>query len=187
MTYNNPNQQAVYLPSGDPETFDSPTLAYPGQLGKRFTVKQPTSAVGEGAVEAGRNKTYRIVQADSSMSVAPYAGAVAVWSDKSRYKVTTDVGSGRRGQAAGVFQYPVTRGNFCCIQVGGPATTQVEDADTGAAASPGRWVVPSATAGKADVLNDATAPTFKPLGQTTGTINVLTAMAVVDLDVPDAP
>ena len=37
-------QPAFYLQSGDPETENAPTLAYPGQLGVRFTVIQPTRA-----------------------------------------------------------------------------------------------------------------------------------------------
>ena len=64
-------QPAFYLQSGDPETENAPTLAYPGQLGVRFTVIQPSRSTA--GVESGRSKRYQLIRSDSTMTVAPAA------------------------------------------------------------------------------------------------------------------
>lgn len=177
------NMQPVYLQSGDPETENVASLQYPGQLGMRFTVVQPPrSAPG---AEAGRSKTYQLVQTDSTMSVAPYAGAVAWWADKTKYLTTTSPTALGRGRIAGVYQYAITPGYFGCVQVGGPATTKFVDAPTAVPTAAGLIVIPSATAGKADALAAGSAATYPALGVTAGAMNLGDNTAVVDLDVPD--
>lgn len=172
----------VYLESGDPESEDNVSLQYKGQLGMRFTVVQP-SRTAPGA-EDGRSKTYQIIRTDSSMSVAPFRGAVAWWSDKTAYLVTTSPTTLGRGRIAGVFQNAITKGNYGCIQVGGPAIVKFVDAVTAAPTTAGLFVIPSATAGKADTTAAGTAATYPTLGVTSGTYDATNAQGIVDLDVP---
>jgi hypothetical protein len=173
-------QQAVYLQSGDPENENTPTLQYPGLLGARFVVVQPNrSAPG---AEAGRSKTYQLVKTDSTMTVAPFLGAVAWWSDKTQYLVTTTVTTLGRGRVAGVFQNAISLGNYGCIQKGGPATVKFVDAPTANPTAAGLFVIPSATNAKADCLAAGSAPTYPILGVSAGVYDAANAQGVVDLD-----
>lgn len=182
MSPNRWEMPAVFLRSGDPEQENETTLQYKGQLGMRFTVVQPSrSAPG---AEAGRSKTYQLVQTDSTMTVAPFTGAVAWWADKTAYKVTTSPTALGRGRIAGVFQNAITPGNYGCVQTEGPATVKFVDAPTATPSVAGLFVIPSATAGKADCLAAASAATYPALGTSAGTYDAANAQAVVDLDVP---
>src|SRR3970040_1341492 len=113
----NNRQQAQFVSTGNPETVsDDPAKRgfISGQLRNYVVIQQPSSpnpTAGEGEAEEHRNKTYRYVIADSSMSVAPFKGAVAWWSDKSRFKVTTSPTTEARGRRAGVFQSAPTLGH----------------------------------------------------------------------------
>jgi len=173
----------VYLQSGDPEQENTPTLHAPGTLGARFTVIQPTRSPA--GAEAGRSKTYQLIKTDSTMSVAPFRGAVAWWSDKTQYLVTTSPTALGRGRVAGVFQNAITPGYYGCIQRGGPATVKFVDAPTAAPTAAGLFVIPSATAGKADCLAAGSAATYPALGVSSGAYNAMEAEGVVDLDVPE--
>lgn len=176
-------QPAFYLQSGDPETENSPTLAYGGQLGVRFTVIQPSRAAA--GVEEGRSKRYQLIKTDSTMTVAPYRGATAWWSDKAQYLVTTNATN--RNRIAGVFQNAVTPGNFGCVQIGGPGTTKLLDADM-ASVAVGEAIIPSSTNGKATRVAVGTAPTHTVLGWVAGpalSVDAPNATAVVDLAVPE--
>lgn len=178
----------VYLQSGDPEREAVTTLHASGLLGSRFTVVQPSRTPP--GVEDGRAKTYQLVQTDSSMAVAPFKGAVAWWSDKTRYLVTTSPTALGRGRIAGVFQndealYPIAAGQYTCIQQRGPGSVKFVDAPTAAPTAAGLFVIPSATAGKADCLAAGSAATYPVLGLSAGALQGGTALAVVDLDVPE--
>lgn len=180
-------QPAFYLQSGDPEGENVPTLAYPGQLGIRFTIVSPQRAVP--GVTAGRSKRYQIVRTDSTMTVAPFPGAVAYWGDKTQYLVTTTsptVAAGRN-RVAGKFSNLVTPGNYTCIQFEGPGIVKLIDAVTQGNVVVGAYVVPSSTNGKADVVATATAPTQTPLGVVASpiTYNPAAQEVVVDLNVPE--
>lgn len=176
-------QPAMYLQSGDPEQENTPTLYAPGLLGARFTVTQPSrSAVG---AEAGRSKRYQLIRTDSSMTVAPFLGAVAWWSDKTQYLVTTTVTTLGRGRIAGVFQNAITPGNYGCVQVEGPATVKFIDAPTATPTAAGLFVIPSATNGKADCLAAASAATYPALGVSASAMNLGDNTAIVDLNVPE--
>jgi hypothetical protein len=191
----NNRQQAQFVSTGNPETVsDDPSKRgfISGQLGNYVIVQQPGTpnpTAGEGQDEENRNKTYRYVVTDSTMSVAPFKGAVAWWADKSRFKVTTSPTAEARGRRAGVFQGAPTKGHACFIQTGGPATVKFVDGVAGGApwATKGLSVIPSATAGKADTIAAGTAPTYPILGLSMGTGNAAAAEAVVDLDIPDTP
>src|SRR5258706_2291187 len=163
MSPNRWEQPAIYLQSGDPEQENTPTLHAAGTLGSRFTVVQPSR--GTIGVEEVRSKRYQLIQTDSTMTVAPYKGATAWWSDKSRYLVTTNATN--RNRVCGVFQNAVTPGNYGCVQIGGPSTTKLLDADMAAVAI-GDYIIPSATNSKATRVAVGTAPTHTRMGQVSG-------------------
>lgn len=172
----------VYLQSGDPEQENTPTLHAPGLLGARFTVIQPSRGTPSG--ENVVSKRYQLVKTDSTMTVAPFRGAIAWWSNKAQYLVTTNATN--RNTVAGVFQNAVTPGNYGCVQIGGPATVKLVDAPT-AAVTVSSKVIPSATNAKADNLAVATAPTHVVLGYVSNPLvyNAAAQEVVVDLDVPE--
>lgn len=185
----------VYLQSGDPETESTPSLHAPGTLGARFTIintqrQQP----GVETSPAGRSKRYQLVKTDSTMSVAPYNGAVAWWADRAGYVVTTSPTANSRNDIAGVFcRAWNAAGDYMCVQVTGPKAkvkllnsadlTGGNDNNVVAGAS----VIPSATAAKADVIAVGTAPTYVPLGRISAPIqfNAAAREVMVDLDVPE--
>ena len=176
-------QPAYDLQSGDPETENTPTLAYPGLLGARFTVVQASRAAA--GVESGRSKRYQIIKTDSTMTVAPYLGATGWWSDKSQYLVTTNATN--RNRVAGVFQNAVTLGNFGCVQIGGPASVKILDADMAAVAI-GDAIIPSSTNAKATRVAVGTAPTHTVMGWVAGpalSTDPPSATVVVDLAIPE--
>jgi hypothetical protein len=186
---NDDRKQPAFLgTTGDPESFavDAPH-PYPGQVGSRVTIQQPgPRGSGEGQAEANRSKTYQLVQGDSSMTVAPFPGAVAWWKDKSRYKVSTDPAATARGNIAGVIQGSPGKGQFFFVQTEGPATVKHVEAPAGGAFAVGDSVIPSATAGMADRVAAGTAPTYPTLGLATSVTNG-NAEIVVDLAVPVTP
>lgn len=184
--------QPVFLPGGDPEAMNEPTLAYPGQLGIRFSFTNPLRTIPAAESgdlvtgQAGLPKSFKLVKTDSSMAVAPYRGAVAWFADQVQNLVTTSVTKLGRGRIAGVFQNSVTPGNFTCIQVKGKSPVKFIDAVVIAnVAAAGNLVIPSATDSKADVLAAGTAATYPILGRTAGTIQGGSSSAIVDLDVPE--
>lgn len=202
MPYNIRNQTA-YVSTGDPETVNDPRPYAPGMLGARVTIKEPTvgSPVATGVGESYRFKTFQYVQTDSTMAVAPFKGAVALWSNKASYVVTTTVATLGRGRVAGIFENDdsgkwtgranaITPGYYCFIQTQGPGLVKFLDSPTAAPTAAGLIVVPSATAGKADCLAAGTAATYPALGLSASTfanIDGSDTMALVDLDVPETP
>jgi hypothetical protein len=173
----------MYIQSGDPETENIVGAdPYPGLLGARVTVVQPTRTPP--GAEDGRSKTYQRIKTDSTMTVAPFRGAVAWWSDKTQYLVTTTVTTLGRGRIAGVFQNAITPGAIGFVQTGGPATVKYTDTTTAVPDGTGQFVIPSATNAKADCLAAGSAATYPPLGVTAGSFNAAAREGIVDLDVP---
>jgi hypothetical protein len=174
---------AIYLQSGDPEKENTPTLHAPGLLGSRFTVVQPTGR-GTPAVQ-GRSKRYQLVKTDSTMTVGPYPGATAYWADKANYLVTTV--NTNLNAIAGKFSNLVDKGNYTCIQFGGPGYVKFVDGSVGTAAVGDSVIGSAATAGKADRVAAGTAPSYVALGRVSTPITKLPAEALVlvDLDVPE--
>lgn len=196
MSPNRWEQPAVFLQSGDPENENTASLLYPGLLGVRFTVVRPTRTIPSASTsgqspDAGRSKTYQLVQTDSSMTVAPYASAVAWWSDKTKYLVTTSQSKLGRGRIAGVFRNAITPGNYGCVQVHGPALVKFLDSPTATPTAAGLIAIPSATDAKADCLAAGSSATYPPLGVTTSGMNPaytggpIDQTALVDLDIPE--
>lgn len=176
---NNTRNQPMYVASGNLETENASSDMYPGTLGSRVTVNSATGQTGVGAV----GKTYQRIQVDSTVSVAPFPGAVAWWSSKAASLVTTS--ATLRGRVAGIFRNAITPGNIGFIQTQGPSTVKIIDAPTAAPTTAGLIVIPSSTAGKADVLAAGSAATYPSLGVTTGPLAGGTSVAPVDLDVPE--
>ena len=191
------SNQPLQVSSGDPETVNDSVakVLAPGQLGKYITIKRPgPSGNAAGSAEDYRDHTYRYVRTDSSMSTAPFLGAVAWWSDKSRLLVTTSPTATARGQIAGVFKNTYSPlGGYIFIQTAGPSTVKFVDSPT-AAIAVGVSVIPSGTAGKADTTAAGTAPPYPTLGLVAaapGTSavsgNPAAAQWVVDLFIPEQP
>lgn len=184
MSPNSWFSQPVYIPGGNPETMNEATLDKGGQLGVRFAYVFPSRSPANQATGAGMPKAYKIVKTDSSMSVAPYDGAVAWWSNQANYLVTTTVTTTGRGRVAGVFHTAVTPGNYCTVQTKGPSKVKLTDASADATAA-GLFVQPSATNGKAEVLAAGSEADYPALGRTMGMLNIAAREALVDLDVPE--
>jgi hypothetical protein len=185
-------QPTVYLQSGDPEGENNPTLAYPGQLGIRFTMISPQrGAPGTASGTAGRSKRYQLVKTDSTMTVAPFPGATAYWGDKSQYVVTTNnpTNAYGRNRVAGRFCNLVTPGNITCVQIGGPGIMKLIDGVTQANVLPGAYVIadPAGANAKAQVTATGTAPVTQPFGTVASPLNFNTAAleVMVDLNVPE--
>jgi hypothetical protein len=176
--------QPVYIPGGDPEGMNEASLSYPGQLGIRFSYIDPPRAVSSGITGEGTPKAYKLVKTDSTMSVTPYNGAVAWFSNQAQNLVTTTVTTLGRGRVAGVFKNAVTPGYYTCIQVKGLGRVKLTDASAAATAA-GEFVVPSATNAKAEVVAAGTAATYPPLGRGAGMLDVAAREALVDLDVAE--
>lgn len=187
-------QVALTITTGDPETVndgaarvESQAGGWVGQLGGYVNLKQPSGVgVGAAGVESYREKEYRYIRVDSAVTVAPYRGAIAWWYNKARFLVTTSP-TNRRGAIAGVFQNAVTPGNYGFVQTAGPGTTKLIDAPTASPAVVGVFVIPSATAAKADALAAGSAATYPVLGLTSGTWDPVTCEAVVELSIADLP
>lgn len=192
MSPNSWFSQPVYIPGGNPETMNEPeSNIKPGQLGIKFAYNiPPRSAPGVDSETlatgaAGAPKAYKMVRTDSSMAVAPFASAVAWWFNQAEYRVTTSPTSLGRGRIAGVFRNSVTPGNVCCVQTNGKGKVKFIDAPTAAPSNDGFFVIPSATAGKADCLAAGSAATYPVLGRSAGVLQGGTSEAIVDLDVPE--
>lgn len=160
-----------------------------GQLGNYNVVKQPGPSSTPGVL-TGREVGYVYVLCDSTMSTSPFPNCVLWWSDRAAKKVTT--AATNRGARAGVYPSngdgSKTAGIFMAVK--GPHTVKLVDAPTAGAASyttNGLYVIPSATAGKADVLAAGTAPTYPPLGTTIGVGNAADATVVCELTIADLP
>lgn len=177
--------QPVFIPGGDPDQMNEPSLLYPGQLGIRFSYINPPRTPPTEAAAAGRPKSYQLVQTDSSMSVAPYASAVAWWSAMVGYLVTTSQSKLGRGRVAGIFNNPVTPGNYCCIQQKGPALVKIIDSPTASPSAAGLHIIPSSTDGKADCVAAGTAYTYPRIGRSTAAASLVDNTCLVDLDLPE--
>jgi len=188
MSPNSWFSQPVYIPGGDPENMNEPSLLYPGQLGIRFAYKNPPRTQPSGVTGQGTPKAYKLVQTDSSMATAPYDGAVAWFANQGTYLVTTTVATLGRGRIAGVFRRTsggtITPGNFTCVQVKGLGMTKLTDGSINSTGV-GEFVQPSATNGKAEVVAAGTEADYPPLGRGAGMINIPAREALVDLDVPE--
>lgn len=177
----------VFLQTGNPETENNVTLSYKGQLGMRFVIVNPQRGTATAAADTFRSKAYQIIRTDSTMTTNPYPGAVAWWSDRSQYLVTTSASKTGRGRIAGVFRNAITPGNYGCVQVEGPAPVKLIDSPTSTpTANSGQFIIPSSTDGKADCLAAGTASTYPTIGLVAGTLSNFDNTILTDLDIPVA-
>ena len=153
-------QNAVYLQSGDPTKEDAATLMQPGTLGARFTMQYPTSRATPATPP--RTRRFQLVQVDAAAAAAPKAGQPVYWSDRAAYKVTT-AGGTTLNQLAGVVNNAPTRGNYTCIQIGGPCYVRASDANVAAAVAGADLLVGGAT-DLAVLVAAGTAPATTALG-----------------------
>jgi hypothetical protein len=176
----------VYLQSGAPETESTPVLHAPGLLGARFTIIEPQrQQPGVETAGAGRSKRYQLVKTDSTMSVGPYAGATAWWTDRARYMVTTSASASSRNDVAGVFLRTWEHaGDYMCVQIGGPRIVKLVNGTVPVA---GDTLIPSATDSKADVTAIGTAPTHVAMGRISAplTYDAASQEVLADLDIPE--
>lgn len=186
---NNINQPGAYFSTGNPATSIETTPYAPGLLGQEVTVRSDARATAATTPPTGRYKTWKYVQGDSSMSVAPFLGAVLWWFNRILYQVTTSPTATGRGNVAGVSQLPAgtafPAGSYFWMQVGGPGTVKLVDAPTAVpTATNALEVIPSATAAKADTMAAGTAATYPTLGTTIDARNAGDATVTVNLNVP---
>jgi hypothetical protein len=178
-------QNAIYLQSGNPLTEDAASNLYPGQLGARFTMTHPARGT---ASSPSRTKRFQYVQVDSAAAAAPKANQPVYWVDRANYKVTT-AGGTTLNQIAGVINNAATRGNFTCIQQGGPCYVRASDANVTAAVAGADMLVGGAT-DLAVLVAAGTAPGTTPLGTIASPKATNTAggtgnhLILVDLDLP---
>jgi len=168
--------RAVFVQTGDPTNVNETTPYAPGQLGKEVIVTNTSASAnpGQGA------KVFKYVLVDSTAPVAPFIGAVAWWSDRDNFVVTT--AATNRGKVAGVFcsAFPQV-GKYGFIQIGGPAIVKFVDAVTAAPTAAGLFVVPSSTNAKADCLAAGTAALYPQLGTSNGVYDATNTVAEVVL------
>lgn len=158
-------QNAVYLASGDPTTEATPTLAYPGQLGARFTMMHPTSRASGAPVP--RAKGFQYVRIDPATSAAPKTGQPVYWTDRSQYLVGT-AGGTTLNQCAGVLgSVAPNKGDYCCVQQRGPCPTRASDANVTAAAV-GDMIIPGASDLGVLLASGGTFTALVPLGVVSG-------------------
>lgn len=169
-------QRGQFVQTGDPTTVNEASPYAPGQLGKELYVTNASASTDPGC----GTKVFKYVQVDSTAPVSPYIGAVAWWSNRDTFLVTT--AATNRGRVAGVFcgPYPAL-GRYGYIQVGGPAIVKFIDAVTSAPDATGKFVIPSATNAKADCLAAGSAATYPVIGTSNGTYDVLNATCEVVL------
>jgi hypothetical protein len=153
-------QNAVYIQSGDPLAENAATLMEPGTLGARFTQQYPQSRATPATPP--RTRRFQIVQVDAAAAAAPKAGQPVYWSDRGTYKVTT-AGGALLNQLAGVINNVATRGNYTCIQLGGPCLVRASDANVTAAVAGADMLVGGAT-DLAVLVAAGTAPSTAALG-----------------------
>ncbi len=176
------HEQIEWVPTGDPATVDMTRNPYPGNLGGIYTA--------EGAGQ------WQLVQGDSTMAVAPFPGALMWWRTHAHdaFLVTTDP-TGRRGRVAGVvarrnrlgveLAAGPAAGHYFFIQKGGRAVVKSVDVPTANPGNAGQFVIPSATAGKVDVLAAGAAATYPVVGTEAGWYNIAAREAYVDLTIDD--
>jgi hypothetical protein len=165
-----------FMPQGDANKTNSPTLYAPGELGYVFS-------------DQSTGRTHQRVQLDSGATAASAVGIVAVgqlafWKDIAAFIVTNDknqcdVGpTGAINRIAGIFPVAATAGYYCDIIRRGKAVPCVSD-NSGVK---GGTALADTTASVARVVGSAAVNTA-PVSQVIG-INVSTpANATVNVDV----
>lgn len=171
------NYYGLFFQGGDPLGMAEDELQYPGQLGLQSRTQCRDDI----------DRDLQIVQVDSTLATAPTAGMVAFWTADAEalgnYRVTTAASA--RARVAGIFGANIptlTVDQYTAIvKKGRKVPVLFVDAPTSAPDASGKFVIASATAGKADSIT--TAPTFSPIGRTQGAQDGTTKLADCEVDV----
>jgi len=178
---NEVNVQTMYTgPTGNPDTFNEPSLYAGGSLGQRLEKN---------------DLSYQLVKADSGATASTATGVIAAtqlafWKDPDAYIVTNNAPQALGGQVtnayrnfvAGVFRTAVTAGYYCYILQRGSG---VDIKMTSGGGIGQLMTANSGTAADAVAVAVGTQLTYLGLGRLRGASanNVVN----VDLDVPSAP
>lgn len=190
MTGNRSQQQGVYI-SNDPEDMNITSLPLAGNLGQTFTVSIPPQVTPTGPEpESGADKTYRIVQLDSSLASSATRYQLAYWKDRAKYVVTTNPLNSIAGvnAPAGVLKSPIVRaGNFTCVQLEGPSRVNSRPADAAAWANGDAAIGSAASQGAVQRVASGTAPTNALIGFVTGAVDATGNTILLNLQIPVTP
>lgn len=160
--------QTVHLGNtGNPDTFNQPSLYLPGQLGLSFDYG---------------DRTYTFVQLDPG-ATTPVVGQLMYWMNKASgaAEVTNVIANAiggaaasARNQVAGIIRNVATPGNYIAMLIQGSLIPIQVGSATPAV---GDLVMANTTAGNAINAASGVAPTFNVLGvfRSTATANVATA------------
>ena len=169
--------QTQYVISGNPDTVNTATAYFDGQIGQ--------------SIDAN-DKEYQFVQLDSGATASTATGVVAAnqlayWHDRSQYIVTNDAANGLRGNAAnsfrnniaGIFRTAVTAGNYCFVLQRGRNIT-VKEAGS---ATAGMLLEGDSSTTAAQTLGVAvgTYPSYLALGVVTVATSGSTCTADIDI------
>ena len=170
--------QAVHIPSGDPEKGSWATLSQPGQLGHKFewNVGAPSSPLWV---------TYRIAKAKAGVTFA--TGEILYWDDRDDYVVTNVANGGAVAGfvPAGTTAVAPTAGEYFCMVTKGRRLAKYLDSVTVAPDTAGKLVVATATAGRVDCVTATLNLTALVVGRTAGAQNTATKLALTDINVFD--
>lgn len=163
MAGNNIRYQNPYLPNGGNPADTNIAIAsfrYPGQLGTIHSgLYKDTDGVW-------RTKAFMAVKTNATLTVAPFDGCPAFWSDQDTNEVSTAL---VRGRLVGVFISVPSVSSVCFIQVlGRHPNVRFKGTPTATPSAAGLIVIPDAAAGAFDCLAAGTAATYPPLGHTVG-------------------
>ncbi len=155
---------AVYLETGGVTAMSVTTLQNPGDLGRRFALKNHSLTVGAGAIVAqGAFKIFQVVKRSATDGVTSTIGSPAYWMARTTagndFTVTADMSDGGGlGQVAGVFLGALPAdGKFGIIQVGGLGPVALKGSPTVAASTTGLPIIGTTTDLEADTVSTVTA------------------------------
>lgn len=169
--------QSPYFATGNPETEEMTTLYAPGMLGCVAQFDQ--------GLQAGPPNVCAYQLVKQNTSITGVVGNVMYWVTKSSYTVTTTATN--TGQLAGICRIAAAAAaTYIWICKHGDREVLFIDAPTVAPSAVGLPVVGvTATAGKADTVALATAPSPMFFGATLGAQDGTSKRANVRINVPD--
>ena len=168
----------VYVPTGNPDTVDVPSLYAAGELGVAYDWV---------------DRAYQIVKFDSGAStiLASAANQLLYWKDRANYIVTTDsaqvmggVGGTNqfRNEVAGILRCAAHPGYYIHMLIRG---RNIPVLSSGGAFVVGDWVVPHTTAAQVIAVTAGTAPGVKPVG--TCAVAITGTPVRTDVDLTNIP
>lgn len=153
----------IYL-EGPVHTLSLTTLQNPGDLGRRFALRNHALTVGSGVINSfDAPKIFQVVKRDAADATTMTIGVPVYWLDRSvaanRFTVTADMSAGGGlGHVAGVAlgAFPAA-GKYGIIQVGGLGPVALKGSPTVAASTTGLPIIGTSTDLEADTVSTVTA------------------------------